>query len=117
MEENLNVNSQVPVITPQSQPVKGNSKILVYGLVIVVLLVLGLGGVLFYLNSHMSSLKNPQTVVRTNVTPTPYVSNPNDTSNQAIDSDTQAAQNTLNSLNNDLNNADKSFNDQSVNLQ
>lgn len=117
MEDNLTTNPQVPVSPTPSQNVSGNNRLLIFAVVCIVLLVLVLGGAFVFLNSKTASLKNLGTVVKTNATPTPYVSNPNDTSNQAIDSDTQAAQNTLNSLNNDLNNADKSFNDQSVNLQ
>lgn len=61
----------------------------------------------------------PTVKVKPIATPTPsvYQINPKDTSDNAIDQDTQVSSQSLNSLDTDLNNVDQSFNDQQTNLQ
>ncbi len=117
-----------PLQTPQTTPISNNSskrKMLVALLIVIVLLVLGVTGVYLYLqktnvyDAGKYNYGNNQTKLQPTVSPTPFVYkvNPNNTSDQAIDSDNQNVSQDLGNLNSDLTNIDQSLNDQQTNLQ
>ncbi len=75
-----------------------------------------------YMGVNSNSIQNANVYAEPTkppVTPTPsvYTSNPNDTSNSAIDKDTQVTNNGLSNLNSSLNAVDQSLSDQQTNLQ
>ncbi len=111
-----------PVSTsPQVNPRGGAGKKILLVVVLVLLLagVLG-GGYYLYLNNnkttHNVSSYNAPT---TSVTPTPqaYQPNPNDTSNQALTNDSNAAAQNLNNIDSSLNAVDQGLSDKPTNLQ
>lgn len=122
--ENIPVQAQPQsqnMVPPVSQPKTGMGRTLAVVIsLIIIVIVLGISTYLLFANKtpktyNAQVYNTPTPIMQNNVTPT--MSNPKDTSNNAITQDTQAVNQELNNLNSDLNNVDQSFNDQQTNLQ
>ena len=89
--------------------------------VIIVLVLLVSGYLLLFNKSQMTHnaqvYNQPTTTPIATPTPTTYQVNVKDTSDSAIEQDTQATSQSLSNIDADLNNVDQSFNDQPTNLQ
>jgi hypothetical protein len=129
MDNNIN---NVPVqstVTPPPQPPPTQSGIgmtfaLIIAVVIIALVLVMSGYLLFFHQTHTTIhnaqvYNEPTPIVSPTVTPLPpnYQINPKDTSDNAINQDTQATGQDLNNVDNALNSIDQSFNDQQTNLQ
>ena len=127
MDNNLPNQQSIPPL-PQMSVAKSNAGrnliVLVSG--VLVLIVLAAIGYMLVLGKTQKKVytaqvyNQPIITSAPTVTPTPpsvYQVNIKDTSNSAIDQDTQATDQSLNNLDTDLNNVDQSFNDQQTNLQ
>ena len=122
--ENIPVQSQPQSQNPlptTPQPKTGMGRIL--AVIISLIIIVTVAGVSAY---FLFANKTPKTYnaqvynqPTTTVSPSPtvYQINQKDTSDSAINQDTQAANSDLNNLNGDLNNVNQSFNDQQTNLQ
>jgi hypothetical protein len=111
---------------PQTPPTKsgmGMTFAMIIAVVIIVLVLLMSGYLLLFHKTQTTHnaqvFKEPAAAVSPTATPVPptYQINPQDTSDNAINQDTQATSQNLNNLNSDLNNVSQSFNDQQTNLQ
>jgi len=127
MDTNFEVPQAIPPL-PQMPPAKSNTGrnlVVAVSAILIIVVLIGIGYMLFQGKAKKvaytaQSYNQPTTVVVSpTVTPTPsaYQVNAKDTSDTAINQDTQATDQSLKSLNTDLNNVDQSFNDQQTNLQ
>ena len=110
--------------TPQSKSNMERNIIVAISAVLIVIILIGTGYMLFLGNAKKGTYtakvyNQPTPAVSSTVTPTPsvYQINVKDTSDNAINQDAQATDQSLNGLDSDLNNVDQSFNDQQTNLQ
>ena len=97
----------------------GKKILLLLGFLGIVIL-LGIGYI-FYSKTpktyNATVYNQPTTVTSVSPSPSVYQSNPKDTSDQAINQDTNATSTDLNSLDSSLSSVDQSLNDQQTNLQ
>jgi hypothetical protein len=126
MDNNI-VTPQIIPPLPQTSPVKSNmgrNLIVAVSAILIIIILIGTGYMLFLGNVKKATYTaqvytQPTVAAQPTVTPTPsaYQVNPKDTSDTAINQDTQVVNQSLNNLDTDLNNVDQSFNDQQTNLQ
>jgi len=126
MDNNLGATQMIPPLsqTPPQKSNLGRNLIVAVSAILIVIVLIGTGYILFFGNAKKTTYtaqvyNQPTTAVMPTVIPTPstYQVNVKDTSDNAINKDTQAVDQNLNSLDTDLNNVDQSFNDQQTNLQ
>lgn len=130
MDSNLpnpQMTSQVIPPLPQMPPAKSNTGrnlLVAISALLIIVILLGSGYTLFFGTTQKKSYtakvyNQPAVTANPTAFPTPsvYQVNVKDASDNAINSDTQATNQSLNSLDTDLNNVDQSFNDQQTNLQ
>jgi multidrug resistance efflux pump len=117
-----------PIATPSASPLqeptsKKSRKWIKIVLGLIILILLAAGGFLGYKyyfaqnTTYNAGVYKEPTVTKVTPTPSGYQLNPNDTSNQAIDSDMSEIDKNMTSLDNDITNIDQSLNDQQTNLQ
>lgn len=126
MDNNIGASQVIPPL-PQSLPEKSNlgrNLIVAISAILIVFVLIGSGYMLFFSNTKKAAYtaqvyNQPTAAVAPSLTPTPsvYLINVKDTSDNAINQDAQSTDQNLNSLDTDLNNVDQSFNDQQTNLQ
>lgn len=109
-----------PVVPPTPES-NGGKKRLMMLLLVLLLVILGIGG--FFAYSYFNSSKtynagvyNYPTAAQMSPTPTEAI-NPTDTTDAALDKDTQTVDQQLNGLNSDITGVDDSVNDKQTNLQ
>jgi len=126
MDNNVVVPQSIPPLPqmPQAKSNMGRNLIVAISAVLIIVILVGTGYLMLMGSAKKKTYtaqvySQPVVVVSPTVTPTPsvYQVNAKDTSDNAINQDTQATDQSLNNLNTDINNVDQSFNDQQTNLQ
>jgi len=110
--------------SPQKKSNAGRNLIMILSAVLIVVILVATGYLIFLGSTRKTTYNaqvynQPTVSAKPTATPqqTSYQSNPKDTSDQAIDQDSQAANKKLTNLDTDLSNVDQSLNDQATNLQ
>ena len=113
-------------LPPQNPPVKsslGMGKGILTALALILIVLVAAGALYFYFfksaKTYNASVYTPSKTAQVIVTPTPSVPqiNKNDSSNNALNSDSTVINSGISNASTDLNGVDQSFSDQQTNLQ